>query len=645
MSSTEDDDLPRLSVQESIFGGIADQSPDVPDHHVSLLSSDDPPVKHRGSRSETVSNDELDSIRGDDATVVRKEYFPNVEAAETKDDESLHVSSEGEERRRYKGKASTYRQWIAPERDLKRSLDRLDAQDLSLHLYKAHVLGAKAREAAEAAKNDEIPEELTLQPPPSWTAWPMEPEDVPRGQFQSLAAGNNVAKEGWRSLRASQGPGEEIEEDLIALMLRQARERLDVRPSEANEDNVLDQYASGQQDAPDSSITILTSPTLAENVTNYSLRPRRVAHPHKREVLSSRPSSKATQIPLKRPRFMLDDDRANLVLQPTARHLLSNLDKLLTGLHHARAAYQPKNNESDMETVSSQTDADLGENAVDSELDQSQPISPSKRQRSRASTNTESPSKRQRHATSNRSSSLPRSRGSTPRKHGSQPSRAPLGLRDWSDILGMASLTGWDQDVVKRAAERCANLFEEEMEFRTLEEKAAGRDAFSHLNHSKGRSIVSQPYSSTVPTTEEDDEDDSSSSTSKRQSSRKPRRRRIETDHILVCPFSGCNRSQRGFSRQWNLNKHLREIHARDSNDVDSADEMEGGVHVDGFLRELKIRHGWRGVDKKKRRAKSRSLRQAGVRDSEEDEGSKEAMSKLDRGGDQGSGRETTNST
>ena len=35
-------------------------------------------------------------------------------------------------------------------------------------------------------------------------------------------------------------------------------------------------------------------------------------------------------------------------------------------------------------------------------------------------------------------------------------SKKQLKLRDWSDVLGMAALTGWNPEVIQRAAERCS---------------------------------------------------------------------------------------------------------------------------------------------------------------------------------------------
>ncbi|KAL1625098.1 hypothetical protein SLS56_007525 [Neofusicoccum ribis] len=49
-----------------------------------------------------------------------------------------------------------------------------------------------------------------------------------------------------------------------------------------------------------------------------------------------------------------------------------------------------------------------------------------------------------------------------------------VGLRDWSEVLGMAAmLGGFKPEVIDRAARRCANLFGEGMAFQVLEESTA----------------------------------------------------------------------------------------------------------------------------------------------------------------------------
>lgn len=60
-----------------------------------------------------------------------------------------------------------------------------------------------------------------------------------------------------------------------------------------------------------------------------------------------------------------------------------------------------------------------------------------------------------------------------------------LGLRDWSDVLGMAALKGWDPNVVKRAGKRCAELFDEEMGFRTVGIHQTNRSLLSNPEERK----------------------------------------------------------------------------------------------------------------------------------------------------------------
>jgi len=54
-----------------------------------------------------------------------------------------------------------------------------------------------------------------------------------------------------------------------------------------------------------------------------------------------------------------------------------------------------------------------------------------------------------------------------------------MGLRDWSDVLGVAAMQGWDRAVVDAAAGRCAALFGEGMDFRVVD--GVEVDGFSHL--------------------------------------------------------------------------------------------------------------------------------------------------------------------
>ncbi|KAK0734796.1 hypothetical protein B0T26DRAFT_631486 [Lasiosphaeria miniovina] len=71
-----------------------------------------------------------------------------------------------------------------------------------------------------------------------------------------------------------------------------------------------------------------------------------------------------------------------------------------------------------------------------------------------------------------------------------------------------------------------------------------------------------------------------------------------ESANMYLCPWPDCPRGVKGFSRKDNLSRHLQEKHGGGpvaDADVDSEDEVDGAVHVDGFLHQIKTRSGWRG--------------------------------------------------
>ncbi|ORY55521.1 uncharacterized protein BCR38DRAFT_125623 [Pseudomassariella vexata] len=195
--------------------------------------------------------------------------------------------------------------------------------------------------------------------------------------------------------------------------------------------------------------------------------------------------------------------------------------------------------------------------------------------------------------------------------------RARLGLRDWRDVLGAAALAGFPQAALDRAARRCADLFGQSMELRTLTE--GGRQD-TLIRYEPGIVPV-VPY---VPGEESGGEDNDDGDKRLSQTKRRVRSASIASDNSRgrssrscsrgrsrsgsasavcshFCSVRGCVRNVEGFSRRTNLLRHLRLVHDMDSEevatDVDSEDEMVGAVHVDGFLKPIKIRKGWRATD------------------------------------------------
>ncbi|KAF5027586.1 hypothetical protein F66182_328 [Fusarium sp. NRRL 66182] len=203
---------------------------------------------------------------------------------------------------------------------------------------------------------------------------------------------------------------------------------------------------------------------------------------------------------------------------------------------------------------------------------------------------------------------------------------ARWGLRDWSDVLGAAAIAGFSGDVIARTARRCADLFVEGMVVRTLNEVPATND--------KGTSSVEyrpEPIKLSYSDLEADDESDdaadlaqrrvasrqaslahsSRSPDSIRSSSRRstrspsvPRSRSGSAGGLVFCPITSCDRAAQGFTRKANLRRHLELVHQGQMEEMDSDEEVLGGVHVDGFLRPIVPGRGWRGEDTMQRKRK-----------------------------------------
>ena len=214
-------------------------------------------------------------------------------------------------------------------------------------------------------------------------------------------------------------------------------------------------------------------------------------------------------------------------------------------------------------------------------------------------------------------------------------------LRDWSDVIGAAGLAGFSSTVIARATERCVDLFGEGMEIHTLNEVGAGRDA----------DVFTTRFEPGVPGTEdsikneEDVEEDANIARARlmsRQSSMapsdspssgsedevkieeakdvsmekrtEPSSPRTQTAARFYCTRSGCKRAIQGFRRRNNLVRHMRLVHSEILEDrpetEESADEMDGAVHVDGFLKPIKPRPGWRADDTRKRSRSRKSSRE-----------------------------------
>jgi hypothetical protein len=229
------------------------------------------------------------------------------------------------------------------------------------------------------------------------------------------------------------------------------------------------------------------------------------------------------------------------------------------------------------------------------------------------------------------SSSQAKSARGSPQKRGTsahtrEKRSARLGLRDWSEIIGTAALIGFSPKVIDRATRRCTNLFGEGMMMLSLFENPTSGDEGQIVDYLPGDipdfdsvnnySTAGSESDYEVPKTGRrpsrgrnrnrlcsDNEMDMSKSEAETRTS-------SGVDTTYYCPYPGCLRHKQGFSKKHYLLSHLKDVHKLDKMGLkeaqeDSQEEMEGGVHVNGFMKEVKRRTGWRALDGKPRRKKS----------------------------------------
>ena len=323
----------------------------------------------------------------------------------------------------FKDSASNFvwRDRTMAERDLSASLDHARSSDLSIHLYNVYKLKQAAR--------SQVPHESgfveTKSPPRNWTAWPMPPNLVPR-EYET----KRWEDEEWRVgpyVKRERRPGDELRELLTARVLKTAKERLEERDSEDTpEDDEEGEYP--------------------------------------------------------KPVVIVDDNAAVKTLRPSIQHVTGKLDGVLMGLHQARSYYSTKRISKTKRPASKSDGSPTQGVTATRKRDM-----PSIEQGGSSAESTHSDVET---SISEDSRLLKKQKGGNATVKGnnieSNLSRTGrLGLRDWSDILGIASMIGVDAAVVDRAASRCVDLLGEGMSFRTLHEDPREDNDTIYLPHGK----------------------------------------------------------------------------------------------------------------------------------------------------------------
>ena len=595
---------------------------------------------------------------------------------------------------RYHGPISTWREWTKEERLLSSSLVQQRAADLSIHLYNAHALKTRLREPSNAVGGPSWTTKESwinttqdtresgsttdsFYPNKRWTAWPMPADIVPR-EGEMYGYREDEADKRWTYKRQEkERPSRLLEELITAAMLKAAKERFESREWEESTQGV----EPGERETSRPS-TVISTPGNSQPVIKRDNQSD--------EDVSTIPPQTSRQAEKCKPTVMADDEEARVLLRPTVRHILSKFDDLLMGLHHARQASlatsdapqkAKKQDKANMHQTlppnnrrSSTLERKRGRGRPKKALEMGDVLHPLAQTAAEADNSTSTGTKPRKkmgrpmkyrkpvegetyymmrrrmlegQASNSKAEQAPpvshsNSDGSDSadspnrilRDHHTtrQRRRRQLGLRDWSDVVGIASMTGWNVSITSRTAQRCATLFDEGIRFRTLHEEKA---RFPRLQYEEAKTVeeykpalsVSQAMSSAETTTttttptesessnEEDvDSDDNDTKGDTTHLPTPPLQARICTlpsgRRTFLCPLSTCNRYVGpGFKDRWYVRRHLQGVHGgvqlddrrvessitASGNDNDNGnddededeDEMWGGVHVDGFLKPI----------------------------------------------------------
>ncbi|MCJ1266678.1 hypothetical protein MMC22_006563 [Lobaria immixta] len=484
---------------------------------------------------------------------------------ETSDQSEAHPESRSN---KYNGPQSTWRSWTVPERGLAESLDKLTAKDLAVHLYNAYALKERARKmgAQKESQTTDNGHGTTYgqgwMPPKSWTAWPLPPDLVPR-EIDGPHWNSSDFCQPSHSDSKCQAQRQDLQDLLVAQVIKKAKKR-----------NFYLREKEGERRPPGTEPEALSMELSDDSsISNKSESPDELE-----------------------PVIMLDDEVAINLLQPIVHHILTKLDGLLEGLHHTRNAHRATDGSDDHESA-------CGRSKKKRSIPRSEEFkgntSEASVQSLASGPETDFPSDNE--LTAKISRIRQKSRSSVGQRQNQRPRRrrANCGLRDWSDVLGVASMTGWDSTIVQKAAFRCSTLFKAGIKFRRLEEN--GNDSneilvlpntsFSRLRSTSDEMLQVNPRSSSAPVRVTDSQGLESE----------------ESSWKIHCPVSTCNRFSRGFSSSYALKRHLKQVHQGEAaleklGGKESEEEMVGGVHVDGFLQPIPRAESWIAKERPPRR-------------------------------------------
>lgn len=480
-----------------------------------------------------------------------------------------------------------YQRTIEAERDVYETLMDSRAQDLAAHLYNTYVAHRQPKQK-DSSGDPRVSEEEEKAFRKRWVAWPMPEIWVPRAGETALGEPHDPYEFQMPDTR----PSGELEECVIATMMKTARERFAAREwDEMSDDENME--VSEETNTPDPDVMEVDTDTTNDEKKNEG---------HKHES-----DQRRRQMPIS----LEDDIASRQKLLPLSRTAISQLDQLLMGLHHSlrnrgRNVYDSDDSATDTDDDGSRSRSRSRSRRKGRKGSQSRGRKPGRGNRPSSKSSRDVSNLRSSPQPENTNHDIDETQESMDRSGAlmlKMLQRFPL--RDWSEVMGVASMVGLPANAVKRAAKRCADLLEQDMTFRTFHEgriekvgrlpdktwdydyvesetddesdiesgrlrKSRAQSRNSSRGVTRSPSRQPQPAPAVVPAVMPAPPPVSVSlpGSSNQKAAQKPMSAKqpgfgssSRRQEVLLCPFPSCSRSKKGFSRTWNYNQHMKNRH------------------------------------------------------------------------------------
>jgi hypothetical protein len=564
---------------------------------------------------------------------------------------------------RFRGGHATWRGYTAADRQVAASLEQIQNNDLAAHLYNAHALKRRVRRSPEQLaglkswqsneqwlkRGEELnytdasgETQTNLVPSKDWTAWPLPPASIPKPLVQAGRVTRANGRDNW-TIGDVDLPdvGEDLRDELLATFLRQAKERWNARETDhvpVHEHARATQSRSRSRSKSAKFAPSKRSVSRADATNNSDHHQTSDAETQDEDndedkfgrTIGKKRGRVAQPTTSFRPMFLTDDDKAQRNLQPTINSILNKLDDLAMAVrrtrlnHFGRIDYNDRSSFSEFTSGAESTAHTPRRRSSQSKSrpgsrQSSRPVSRAISVQSRRSATRVGISKQDRLSSSDSSSDsdiVMKDSGvtSTSRKRSRAEStadeRSPsetrgetwrTGLMDWSEVLGLAAVKGWDEKVLSRTAQRCATLFGESVSLIPLDENLATKPVPEPVQY----------IPTTIPAPD---------LFSARHSS-VPKRPLFRTG-TLRCPHVGCYGHEKDFKAPYRVVEHCIRVHEYDprTNDSDNEDRMVGGVHIDGYLQPIAAQRGWQERGKPRAASEKKRQKTEQVEDGDTDE-------------------------